>query len=415
MLLERGVYSPIELLLAGGLLSEDGHDAWLTGERASLDEALPDPSAARAVLEEAAAFARDLGLVAGAGERRAAVSGDPGLDALLRRTYRRAGDDPQGDLFLDNTTIVTVNALRNALVSTDATAAREHLASLTKLEPRHPCLAQAEALIAALEAPPPDGQGDALDRRVRLAREWMPAAAALLGADGQRFLAPLWRGVALALEGRDFDPGDPDGHASWTFRQCLDWEAVRRTVRGVPDYADRPVLVGRLAEAEYALQHRVEAVRLWFALCSTAPRHFVELVRRPDFPDTGMAAAWRQAMDADELAEDLSPEWFPAWMLIREPGLAQVLPPAPGTDGPARTFNLLWELRRGADSDERRVQLRAGLKAVHSGPVRELHEDVGVIRRGDERAQNEERRHRDPYFDARPTQGATLSELKLGI
>ena len=223
MLLERGVYSPVELLHAGGLLSEEGHEAWLRGERASLDEALPDPS------------------------------------------------------------------------------------------------------------------------------------------------APLWRGVGLALEGRDFDPGDPDGHASWAFRQCLDWEAVKRTVCGVPDFVDRPVLVGRLAEAEYALHDRVEAVRLWFALCATAPRHFAALVRRPDFPDTGMAEAWRQAMDTDELAEDLSPEWFPAWMLIRERGLARRLPEAAGADGPARAFNLLRELRRGGETDERCVQYRAGLKAVHPG------------------------------------------------
>ena len=165
----------------------------------------------------------------------------------------------------------------------------------------------------------------------------------------------------------DFDPDDPDGHASWAFRQCLDWEAVKRTVCRVPDYADRPVLVGRLAEAEYALHDRVGAVRLWFALCSTAPRHFAALVRRPDFPDMGMVEAWRQAMDADELAEELSPQWFPAWMLIREPGLAKVLPPAPGTDRPARAFDLLRELRGGTESDDRRVQLRAGLKAVHAG------------------------------------------------
>ena len=367
MLLERGVYAPIELLLAGGLLSEEDHEAWLRGERASLDEALPDPSTARAVLGEAAAFARDLGLVPDSGEPRAAVSRDPGLDALVRRTYCRAGDDPQGDLFLDNTTTVTINALRDTLASTDAAGARKHLASLAEREPRHPCIAHAEALIAAFETPPPDGQRDALDRRVRLVREWMPAAAALLGADGQRFLAPLWRGVGLALEGGEFDPGDPDGHASWVFRQCLDWEAVKRTVCGVPDHADQPILVGRLAEAEYALHHRMEAVRLWFALCATAPRHFAELVRRPDFPDTGMAEAWRQAMDADELAEDLSPEWFPAWMLIREPGLARVLPAAPGTDGPARAFNLLRELRRRTESDDRRAPLRAALKAVHPG------------------------------------------------
>ena len=37
-----------------------------------------------------------------------------------------------------------------------------------------------------------------------------------------------------------------------------------------------------------------------------------------------------------------------------------------------------------------------------------------MIRRGDDSALNEKRRHREPRFDARPVQGATLSDLKLG-
>ncbi len=366
-LLEQGAYVPVELLLAADQLSQEGHDAWRAGERPTLDEDLQDASAARAALREAALFARNLGLIEGAPEPRLAASGDSELDALLRATWRPAGDDRQGDLFVDNATTVTLNALRDALTARDPSGARRQRAKLLELQPDHPGAAQAAALIGALETEPPQGPAEALERRDLIAGHWTPAAAALLGADGQRLLAPLWRDVALALDGADFDPHHPDRHASWVFRRCLDWEHVKRTVLDVPDFGTYPLLVGRLAEAEYALHERTEAVRLWFALCWTAPRHFVELVRRRDFPDGSVAGAWRQAMDADELAEDLSPEWFPAWMLIRERGLARRLPEAAGTDGPARAFNLLRELGSGAVSDDRRVRLRAGLKAVHSG------------------------------------------------
>lgn len=367
MLLERGAYTPTDLLLAVGALSRDGYDAWRTGDESALDEAIEDVAAARAVLREAAVFARNLGLIEGAPEPRLAVAGGTELDQLLRVAWRPASDERQGDLFRDNATTVTVNALRDALAVRDVSGARRHRARLLELQPDHPGAEQAAILIGAIEATPPLGPEEAADRCDRVVRQWMPAAAALLGAHGQRFLAPLWRDVGTALEGIAFDPHHPDRHASWAFRQCLDWEGVKRAVLAVPDFASHPVLLGRLADAECALHERVEAVRLWFALCASAPRHFRELIRSPDFPDAGLAQAWHEAMDADELDGDLSPEWFPAWMLIREPGLARALPALPGSDGPTRAFNLLRELRHGAESDERRVPLRARLKAVHSG------------------------------------------------
>ena len=366
-LLEHGAYAPAELLLAADALSREGYDAWRTGDGATLDEVIGDLAAARATLREAAAFARNLGLVEDALGPWLAVSGDFELDALLRAVWRPAGDERQGDLFRDNATTVTVNALRDALAARDAAGARRHRARLLQLRADHPAAEQGAALIRAIEAGPPAGPAEARDRRDRIAGQWMPAAAALLGAEGRDFLAPLWRDVGSALDGVPFDPDHPDRHASWAFRQCLDWEGVKRTVLAVPDFATYPILLGRLAEAELGLHERIEAVRLWFALCASAPSYFRELIRHRDFPDAGLAQAWLEAMDADELDGDLSAEWFPAWMLMREPGLARALPALSGSDGPARAFNLLRELRAADGRGEPVTSLRAALREVHAG------------------------------------------------
>ena len=80
-----------------------------------------------------------------------------------------------------------------------------------------------------------------------------------------------------------------------------------------------------------------------------------------------MASAWRLARDADELDRDLAPEWFPAWMLIREAGLARALPALPEENEPARAFNLLRELRTAEGTGDPPTELRGALQAVHPG------------------------------------------------
>ena len=181
---------------------------------------------------------------------------------------------------------------------------------------------------------------------------------------GRDFLAPWWQEVGQALAGASFDSEHPKRHASWAWRQCREWRAVLSTVRAVPDHANHPVLVARLAEAHHALHERPAAVEHWFALCRLAPEEFARRVRARDFPDRVMAQAWHEAEDADTLEEDLTAEWFPAWMLIAEPGLARALSATAEMDGPARAFNLVRALRTG-DGDV--VALRAELQAVYPG------------------------------------------------
>ena len=72
---------------------------------------------------------------------------------------------------------------------------------------------------------------------------------------------------------------------------------------------------------------------------------------------------------AQELAleHEMTPAWFPAWMLLEEPGLAGVLAPHHTDDAPSRAFDMVIALLIHPDLDERGVELRRSLQAIHPG------------------------------------------------
>ena len=376
LLLEHGAYAPIELLLATNRLSYKDYRAWRKGTLASLDGALAGGvHEAQALLETAQAWARTLDLAAepaahhgweGNAGTELTASHDPALNGLLNTRFLRAREHGQLDLFMDSAGTVAVNALLDALRARDAGKAGRELRHLAGLDPGHAHRAHAAALVEALEAPDPEDPGQGFERLDRLEREWLPAASALLGAGGRDFLAPLWRGVGQALEPACFDPRRPRRHASWAYRQGLDWESLERSVRAVQGHETEPVLLARLAEAQWWLRNRTKAIEHWFALCRLAPGEFEKRVEAADFPDWAVGRAWRLAREQD-LEPEMSPRWFPAWMLLEDAGLARVLAPCRGEDAPDRAFDVMIALLAHPGLDERSIALRRELQAVHPG------------------------------------------------
>ena len=352
LLLEFGEFSAVDVLRASGLLAQleeaaPDAEAW---------SSLGDPSDVRKLLREAEDVAARLGLEVTESDAGAQPTPDgPELDAQL-------------DLFVDSARALAIQAVREALVARDVALARRARERLAGRMGEHRSVAQAGALIAALEAPPITGPADAAARLALLEYEWLRAASALLGREGRAFLAPLWRNVARALEDIPFDPARPELHASRAWARCGDYEAVVRTVRATPGHDSNPALLATLAEAHHALDARTQAMECWFALCRLDPKAFERRIFLPGFPDRAMARAWREAQNSDALDEDLAPAWFPAWLLIAEPTLARSLPEAVANDDPSRAFNVLRALRR--EDGARRVELRAELRALHRGLFR---------------------------------------------
>ena len=380
LVMEQGEYSPVELLLATNHLDYEAYRAWRRGDFAALDAGLAgDPAEVRRWLVEAEVWADALGLVPesvthhGWG-RNAGValvaSADRALDALLSVRLRRIHERDQLDLFIDSPSTAAINALVGALSARDAGMAKRALARLVGVERDHGRghgrRNHAEVLIAALETSAPEGPEAGFERLRAMEREWVPAAAAFLGTRRRDFLAPLWRDIGRALDPAGFDPRRPERHASRAYYEGLDWESVRRSVVAVPGYEREPALLARLAEAEWRLRNRLRAIDLWFALCWSAPDEFERIVQAPDFPDWPLHNAWRAALEQD-LEPEMTAAWFPAWMLLEEPGLAGALEPRRTDDGPARAFDAVIALLAHPDPDERGIELRRALQTVHPG------------------------------------------------
>ncbi len=376
-------YSPVELLKAENQLSEECEQAWRTGKVVSLDEALADAWQAREILTSARSFVEKLGLVSeqvaylGVGKhagRMLAVSSDPLLNELVTHRYRPA-QSVQEDLFLDGGRVDSSNALRQAILARDPKRARNELNRVSERIPDYRSLGHAEDLIAALEAPKPKSLAQAFESIEQMQRFWLPAAHGFLGRhEAAELLDPLWRDIGQALEPGLFDPDNPDRHASHAFEQARAWQDLERSVQAVPQHRSQPVLLARLATAEYRLGNRIRALDCWFDLCRLAPDRFADLVESTGFEDPGVARAWQAAMAVDD-GEELSAEWFPAWMLIHEPRLARAFAETNGESPPASAFNVVRALQLMPPEEQSRagpaaVSLRENLQQLHAGLLR---------------------------------------------
>lgn len=409
LLVSRQEYSPVDLLMAEGLLSETLHRAWRIGDIPNLDEAFEDAGGIRALLGAASSFAKAFGLVSERvayhgledhSEHRLTASFDPLLNDLLEcrfRPERRPENSHQGDLFLDGGKVESTNALVHALLARDSDLARDALERVADLIPDYKYLAHAEKLIAALERSPPKSPVDGFESLERMQRDWYPAAREYLGNPRAHIvLAPLWLDIGRALGPSRFDPDHPDRHASYAFEQARDWQRLRESVLAVPDFRMRPVLLARLARAESRLANRTAALERWLAMCLLSPDDFCMLVESSNFEDPGIARAWQLAVSEDDVDEELTAEWFPAWMLIHEPGLARALPDMAGGSAPETAFNvaralLLMREEKLGQADPRSIPLRSELNRIRPSLLRSYH-----------KKRSEEDRTSPPVFDDEP-------------
>ena len=369
----HGFYSPVELLLATNRLGYDDYRAWRRGDHRTLDSLLRDGVAdAIALLVEADAWVRGLHLEAEAAsllgtnghagvELKASANHE--LDHLLHVEYRRDVDRAQPDLFLDGAQAHVQNQLIDAITAGDAATSGEKLRQLASIDAEHWAIDHAVALIGALQAAPLDRPEQARQRLDAIENRWLPAASSLLRAGARDFLSPLWRDVGRALERVPFVSGDAKGHASWAYLNGLDWSSVKRTVLEVQNWESEPLLLTWLALARWRLGEYREAMRSWFALCWHFPAHFAECVESSTFPNSSLQRAWEDAQDQD-LDPAITPPWFPAWLLIGQPGIARTMGPCGGTSGPERAFDHLVALRRGI-SDREDLDHRRALHDLH--------------------------------------------------
>ena len=365
LLARHGVYRPLDLLVELRRLPEPALAEWRRDPAIVLeDRLLGDPERCADTLNEAARWARRLGL---ARELRVPSSADgqpllasrrPALQQLLLTEYHRVDDSPQLDLFLDNPQTAARNRLVDALHGGDAAAAAEALEQLQAAGAGHTELTAAETLVDALDWPG-DEPPAAAEGLAFIETRLQPAATELLGRRATDFLRRYWSRLADSLDPARFDPTQPRLHPSWLALQAGDWAGVVEAARAVPGCWQEPVLLARLAEAGIALGDRGLALTSLDELC---------------WHDAATAEQWlRTCRDAAiaplrERFWDLEPELdialFPAWLALHLPTPEPATAPEPWEQPARQAYTTARALRDHKDDTDLRKTLHAQCPAL---------------------------------------------------
>jgi hypothetical protein len=118
----------------------------------------------------------------------------------------------------------------------------------------------------------------------------------------------------------------------------------------------------------------------WFQLCWRHP-NFAERALESRHDANGMVrSAWLRFAESEDFGEALAICDFPAWYLLYEPGLVQLLSEDLAQDCAAdESYRLVhrWLQARRAKEDSDQMMLRKALSASHPGLFRVLREKAG--------------------------------------
>jgi hypothetical protein len=219
------------------------------------------------------------------------------------------------------------NGIVRALSARNLGETQRQLDRLYAQAPNHADLAAFDRLLAALghlDRPIDDPR-----QETAFLLDITPAAKRLMGWEARDLLAPLWQQLADALGSRTFSIGEPNLHRSFALIQAQDWPGAGDAVQREPQWWLHAPLCLRLAQSCFYQQRRSDALTAWFHLCWRAPAEAADALDNRRQPDTGIGALWRRFVDCEEelsprdvaLESALTAAEFPAWLLLREPGL----------------------------------------------------------------------------------------------
>jgi hypothetical protein len=390
-ILEQGAFAALEFLIESGRLIRGDYESWRRGEIDSLDEVLMGSKAKiRIQLEDAAGYARNIGLVeqtqtlypwvSSSSERTdepLRASNDVDLNRLIGSRYVPAQNNPQMDLFFDNPIVALTNGIVHAISSKNLTAAQRQLDRLYVQAPNHPDLAAFDRLLAALGHVGHPTE----DPRQELAflLDITPVAKRILGWEARDLLSPLWAQLGDTLRNHAFSMNEPNLHRSFALLQAQDWSGAGDAVQHEPQWWLHAPLCLRLAQSRYYQQRRIDALSAWFHLCWRAPAEASLALNDRRQPDTGISALWRRFVDCEEELE-LTTADFPAWLLLREPGLnLQIAGNLPSGNTSAeegfRTVHRWIDARRANRSNDE-IAMRRILQDNHPVLFRHLKRSV---------------------------------------
>jgi hypothetical protein len=280
----------------------------------------------------------------------------------------------QLDIFADSRDVMMRNDVLAPLERRDAVAARTALERLAGEYPDDDALPAMSVLVLELErgsTAPFTDHGALTDARRHLEDEVMPAARRALPAHTvHSWLVPCWSVLAQRAAPLAFRGTHADSHAAPLWLLAGDAAAACTAVEGIESWWRIPAPLAWMTEARYRTGGLDAAWPLLAELAWLAPTRFEALLAA--LGDASLDAL-RRRFDADfpgtGAIDDYA--WFPAWLLVVKPALAERLGEARVRHGEAasRATALLGEiLRREHEGDQHELLgLRQTLSHLHAG------------------------------------------------
>ena len=278
----------------------------------------------------------------------------------------------QLDIFADSRDRVLLNTVADALMQGGGEPAHAALAALRGEFPDDRHLGPATLLIDALDVEALAGDSPVADAAAALAARSTidtllhDAARTVLGREAApHWLTIRWLAVARRARALPFDPACTEAHAAALWLQGRAWAEAAEAVRGIESWRRKPQPLAWMAQATWQLSGPDSAWPLLAELAWLAPQRLQPLLAL--LPDPRLHKLLRKFEGAFDTAPDWA--WWPAWLLVEQPLLADPLGHAQtaAEAAPERGFKLVLSLLRLERQGQHAaiVAQRQRLQALH--------------------------------------------------
>ena len=263
------------------------------------------------------------------------------------------------DLFMDSGTAVAENELIDSLCHRHWEEAEKAYHRFSENSPSHSNLVHYEGLLIYgkhMSSSEPVSEKLISEELLALQNEITPLANELLKHQARDYLSFAWQRLAKFLPGETFDPATPDIHLSFAMAQLPDWPAVIAAIKLVPDFAQHPVLVMRLAQAYWHSSEPELAILLCCKLTELTETAESEL---DGVSNERFVLLWNNFWE-----HNLPIELFPAFVLIEEPQLIHQLKKLPTAQPQHPAFAAVKQLLQSRGDNDRQVHDRQQLQDI---------------------------------------------------
>ncbi|TQV88302.1 hypothetical protein [Aliikangiella coralliicola] len=323
----------IDWLLTDNFIDYSEYEAWRYEKNELLIDAIQlNQEALRNLLADTERHCRSLGLVSEpqeyfswTNEKRKILSASHNSqqNSQLTQCWLRPQDQPQLDLFMDNTAQLVEHELLQYLEARQFSLAQNILKKLSELNAECPRLGGYQDLInygLHMQANEQIDSEMLAAELTGLKTEVMPLAVEVLGQSTRDYLSFAWRRLANNMVNVNFDPAQPELHASFALLEIPDYRSAVTGLLADTNLYQQPILLERLARSYLAL-HQDDNAMIVICLLMEADGDYAEDL----LDDLKSYDIHRQWQDFWEENDAWPREHFPAYLMIKKPALIHQL------------------------------------------------------------------------------------------